>query len=148
VDSRITVDGVRRRRLCNGCRRRFTTDERVRPPNVKVVKRNGRTEPFDSDRLVRVLQRVGRGRPLLSEAELRRLARVVEAELIDSGVRTVSSAQLVARLLDALRAVDRVAYDRLAANYLDEHGQLRIEPRPADTARPEQLGLFEDGDED
>ena len=55
VDSRTTAEGVRRRRVCKDCRRRFTTYERVGSPDIKVVKRSGKTEPFDYEKLVNVL---------------------------------------------------------------------------------------------
>lgn len=146
VDSRSSTDGVRRRRTCNECRRRFTTYETAGSPTIKVVKREGGTEPFVPDKIARVLVRVGRDRPALTEATAARLARAVEAQLIDARVKQIPSGEIVDRVLALLRPVDQVAHDRLAANYLDEAGILRT-GRAEPPGDPGQLGLFGDDDD-
>jgi transcriptional repressor NrdR len=146
VDSRSASDGVRRRRICNECKRRFTTYEKAGSPKVKVAKRDGGSEAFDPAKIARVLTRVGRDRPALGPAGAVRLARALEAELLDEGFKQIRSGEIIDRLLRLLRPVDQVAHDRLAANYLDETGILRTE-RAADAADAGQLGLFRD-DED
>jgi transcriptional repressor NrdR len=145
LDSRGGADGVRRRRICNECRRRFTTDEKVRPPQLKVSKRGRGTEAFDTDKLVRCLRRVCRGRPGIGAGDIDRIARAIEARLVDSGARSVRSAQIVELALARLHEVDSVAHDRLAANYLDEDGRLNIEGRSAADDDASQLGLFGGG---
>ena len=146
VDSRIAGDGVRRRRLCNECRRRFTTYEKLGLPNIKVVKRSGKSEPFSPDKLVNVLDRVCRDRPAVDAKQILRIARTIEAQLIDERVKSIRSGVLAARVLAMLQKVDKIAYQRLAADYIDETGQLRTEPRTAADDEG-QLGLFE-GDKD
>lgn len=146
VDSRSATDGVRRRRVCGGCKRRFTTYERAGSPTVKVLKRAGGSEAFSPDKLARVLRRVGRDRPGLTDAAAARLARALEAELLDERVKQIRSGDLVQRLLALLRPVDAIAADRLAANYLDEAGVLRTDREPA-AADAGQLGLFGEEDE-
>ena len=140
VDSRATADAVRRRRLCDVCKRRFTTYERVGAPALKVVKRNDRIEAFDSDKLVTALRRVCRGRPNIDEKTIRRIARSIEAQLVDTTAPKVPSGQIAELALARLAAIDKLAYDRLAANYIDENGQLRTDNRTAEEAA--QLGLF------
>jgi transcriptional repressor NrdR len=147
VDSRTSPDGVRRRRVCNECRRRFTTYEIARPPSIKVHKRKGGTEPFKPEKIVRVLERVCRDRPGLSQSDFQRLARAIEAQLVDEGVRTIRSSEILERLLTLLADVDRMARDRLAADYLDDTGHLRPEPPPPSTSEP-QLGLFGEDEEE
>lgn len=147
VDSRTSPDGVRRRRVCNECRRRFTTYEMSRPPSIKVQKRKGGTEGFAPDKIVRVLARVCRDRPGLATADFQRLARAIEAQLVDEGVRTIRSSEILQRLLALLGDVDRIARDRLAADYLDQGGQLRTEPPPPQENEP-QLGLFGEDEEE
>jgi transcriptional repressor NrdR len=143
VDSRATGDGeVRRRRVCNHCKRRFTTYERVGSPNLKVIKRDERTEPFSTDKLLRSLRRVCRHRPAVTPAVIERIAYAIEAQLYDAGARSVRSCQIVDLALARLADVDRVSYHRLAANYLDEDGQLRTEPRPPPIDEPAQQDLF------
>jgi transcriptional repressor NrdR len=140
VDSRATADAVRRRRLCEACKRRFTTYERVGAPALKVIKRNDRIEAFDSDKLMTALRRVCRGRPTIDDKTIRRIARSIEAQLVDTTARTVSSGQIASLALARLVVIDKLAYDRLAANYIDEKGQLRTDSRTAEDAA--QLGLF------
>ena len=145
VDSRSSSEGVRRRRVCGQCKRRFTAYEKAGSPSVKVTKRDGATEPFDPAKVERVLTRVGRDRPALSDGGAGRLARALEAQLLDERVKQIRSGELVDRLLALLRPVDQVAHDRLAANYLDETGILRTD-RPTASGDAGQLGLFGDDD--
>jgi transcriptional repressor NrdR len=148
VDSRTASEGVRRRRVCNECRRRFTTYERLAAPSIKVQKRDGHTEPFSPAKLTRVLERVGQGRPGLGPPDVQRIARAVEAQLVDQGIKTIKSSELLERLLSLLGEVDRLARDRLAANYLDEDGRLQTGAAREVAPRSDQLGLFADDEED
>lgn len=147
TETRQIDGGLRRRRVCGACRRRFTTYEKVGSPGLKVDKRDGTSEPFDADKLVRALGRVARGRRELTLAVRRRLARDIEAEIVDAGSRAIAWHALVAAALRRLDAVDPVAAARLRANYLDERGELRFEPYGRsrgdddDDDAAEQLGL-------
>lgn len=145
VDSRATSDGIRRRRVCAECKRRYTTYERLAPPSFKVIKRSGKTEAFDAEKVVAVLARVCRERSQLTKADLRRMARSLEAALLDEGVKSISSSELMRRLLTVLSGVDEVSYKRLAADYLDENGKLRLAPTHEIGESP-QLDLFTEGD--
>ena len=146
-DSRVSAEGIRRRRQCVNCSRRFTTYEHLGQPAIKVQKRDGRFVPFDSNKIVKALSRVGRDRAALGPADQQRLARTIEAELLDAAVKTIRSGEIVDRLLRLLKDVDRVAYDRLAANYLDEAGRLRTDVPKSEEPSAPQLGLFEDDEE-
>jgi transcriptional repressor NrdR len=148
VDSRTASEGVRRRRLCDECKRRFTTYEKIAPPSIKVIKRNGKAEPFDFEKLTRSVGRVCRDRPGLGKPAIARIARAIEAQLLDERLKSIRSGELVARVLDMLRDVDRVAHNRLAANYLDEDGQLRTERKPQTAGVPGQLALFGEDEKD
>lgn len=147
LDSRQSPDGIRRRRLCNECKRRFTTYERAGSIDLKVIKRDERTEPFDPAKLVRSLERVTRNRPNVTADDIGRIARAIEAKLLDAGARSVRSGQIVDMALERLKDIDLVAHRRLAANYIDETGQLRTEHRPMTEAEAAQLGLFNPDDE-
>ena len=147
VDSRAATDGVRRRRVCNTCRRRFTTYERVGSPAIRVHKRSGKTQPFDAEKLRRVLARVTRHRPSIGDRDVDRLVRDLEGRLDDSGERSVRSGRIAELVLARLDELDRLSYDRFAANYLDETGQLRTDfPRPMTDEEAHQLGLFQADD--
>src|SRR6266550_3750110 len=101
-DSRPTEDSsvIRRRRVCLTCNFRFTTFERVQLRELVVIKRNGRRVPFDRDKLLRSVQIALRKRP-------------VEPERIDQAVSKIVR-ELV---MEALRALDDVAYVRFASVY-------------------------------
>jgi transcriptional regulator NrdR family protein len=105
-----------------------------------VIKRSGKSEPFSSDKLVKILSRVSRDRPGFGEEEAIRLARSVEAQLLDEGAKSITSSKIATMVLELLRDIDRLSYDRLAANYMNESGVLRTTPGAA-TAEG-QLGLF------
>jgi transcriptional repressor NrdR len=115
----------------------------VSSPSLKVIKRNDRTEQFDSDKLQRALKRVCRDRPGIDDDDIRRIARAIEAELVDAGARSVRSSQLAGLALKRLADIDKLAYDRLAANYVDEDGRLRTEGRKVSPEEAAQLGLFQ-----
>jgi transcriptional repressor NrdR len=86
VDSRLTDpgDAIRRRRACEECGNRFTTYERAEEPAVTVVKRDGRRERFDRQKLLRGLVRAAGGRPVDGE-QLERLVSAISAELRRGG---------------------------------------------------------------
>jgi transcriptional repressor NrdR len=148
TETRVTADAeggqaMRRRRHCTVCKRRFTTYEKLGPPALKVAKRDGSSEPFDGDKLLRALRRVCAHRPGLREDDLRRLARDIEATLVDdvlgAGRKTVAWSDIARLALRRLANVDPVAAQRLAVNYTDESGDVRFEAgQPATTL---QLGL-------
>ena len=67
IDTRPSPDGVRRRRQCAACGERFTTYERLEEPRLEVVKRDGRRERFDRQKLLRGLARAAGGRPVSTD---------------------------------------------------------------------------------
>jgi transcriptional repressor NrdR len=138
TETRVTVDGLRRRRVCTVCKRRFTTYEKLGAPGLKVTKRDGTHEPFDGDKLLVSLQRVCAHRGVRDE-DLRRIARDIEATLVDSGRKSVAWSDIVTLAMDRLRNVDGVCAQRLEANYTDETGQVRFDRAPGVSTN--QLGL-------
>jgi transcriptional repressor NrdR len=132
LDSRGATDAVRRRRECLSCGRRFTTYERLAPSEIRVVKRDGRHEPFSRDKLLGTLERLARDRPI-SRRALEDLARGLEAEVVDSGTHALTSAQIADKLLLRLRELDPVMVLRFASNYTTDDGSIRTasaEPSP------------------
>ncbi|MCR8907451.1 MULTISPECIES: transcriptional regulator NrdR [Atopobiaceae] len=120
VDSRPSEnnDAIRRRRECTRCGFRFTTYERCEELPLVVVKRDGRKEPFDRQKLMRglVTATVKRDVPL---SALSALIDDIESELRDGGVTEVSSVDLGGMVLKRLVSVDKVAYVRFASVYRD-----------------------------
>lgn len=118
VDSRESRerDAIRRRRQCVRCERRFTSYERVERLPFQIVKRDQRREEYDRNKLMRGLQVACRKRPI-SHAELERVADSIEAAMMDSGERELSSQRIGQMVMERLRALDPVAYVRFASVY-------------------------------
>ena len=140
TETRVTADGMRRRRVCTVCKRRFTTYERLGAPGLKVGKRDGSVEAFDSDKLFRALHRVAAHRNVVTDEDLRRIARDIEATLVDSGRKSIAWSDIVTLALSRLENIDPVSAHRLAANYTDETGAVRFDRSAPEQPSP-QLGL-------
>ena len=117
-DSRPTEDAtsIRRRRVCPECGGRFTTFERVQLRELTVIKRNGRRVPFDRDKLLRSVQIALRKRPVEPERIDQAVSKIVR-ELESQGESEVSSEAVGEMVMEALRALDDVAYVRFASVY-------------------------------
>ena len=148
TETRVTSDGLRRRRICTVCKRRFTTYERLGAPGLRVTKRDGSIEAFDGDKLFQALQRVAAHRNVVSDDDLRRLARDIEATLVDSGRKSIAWSDIVTLALARLQNVDPVSAQRLAANYTDDSGAVRFDEAPPSGADSPQLGLPLDAEDE
>ena len=117
-DSRPSEDHttIRRRRVCADCGGRFTTFERVQLRELIVIKRNGRRVPFDRDKLLRSMQIACRKRPVDPE-RTERVVNGIVRRLESSGESEIPSTQIGELVMDALRALDPVAYVRFASVY-------------------------------
>jgi transcriptional repressor NrdR len=140
TETRVTADGMRRRRVCTVCKRRFTTYEKLGAPGLKVAKRDGSVEAFDGDKLFQALRRVAAHRNLVTDEDLRRIARDIEATLVDSGRKSIAWSDIVTLALTRLANVDPVSAHRLEANYTDETGAIRFDRSAPELPSP-QLGL-------
>ncbi len=118
LDSRSVEEGdaIRRRRECPACRRRFTTFERAERAVVHVVKRDGRREPFDRDKILTGMLRACEGRPV-DRATLERVAEEIERGILEAGTLAVPSREIGDRVIERLRQLDDVAYVRFASVY-------------------------------
>jgi transcriptional repressor NrdR len=118
VDSRLVAEGAVtwRRRECEGCKRRFTTYERLEYSLPSVVKKNGQRETFNRDKLLRSLQIACNKRPVSVNALDEIVARV-ERSLGESGDREVLSQAIGLAVMEALKRTDEVAYVRFASVY-------------------------------
>jgi transcriptional repressor NrdR len=117
-DSRPSEDGaaIRRRRFCPDCSGRFTTFERVQLRELQVLKRSGRRMPFDRDKLMRSVQIALRKRPVDPERVERMVSGLVR-RLEGLGENEVKSETIGKLVMEALRALDDVAYVRFASVY-------------------------------
>ena len=117
-DSRPTEDGsaIRRRRVCTECNGRFTTFERVQLRELTVVKRNNRRVPFDRDKLMRSIQIALRKRPVDPD-RVERLVSGIVRQLEASGESEIPAENIGRIVMEALKALDDVAYVRFASVY-------------------------------
>lgn len=144
VDSRPTHDGIRRRRECLTCGRRFTTHERIVPLDVRIMKRANRpTEGFLVEKLLTSFKRVCKGRPVPEES-VKAAARRIEASVVDSGKGVIQSHAIAQMVLEELRALDVVAFQRFASNYATEDGKPSLLTQDIQVEESAQYVLFED----
>ena len=117
-DSRPAEEGaaIRRRRSCPGCNSRFTTFERVQLREITVLKSDGRRVPFDRDKLARSIRIALRKRPV-DEDRVERIVNGIQRKLETEADSEVTSRQIGEIVMEALRAVDQVAYVRFASVY-------------------------------
>ena len=118
VDSREVREGaeIRRRRECMECNRRFTTYERVDELPVTVVKRDGRRESFDREKLLNGMLRACEKRPV-PRKDLVVVVDAVETAIASREVREMSTEEIGHLVIERLRNLDQVAYVRFASVY-------------------------------
>jgi transcriptional repressor NrdR len=118
VDSRLGREGnnIRRRRECEQCSKRFTTYERVEEMLPLVVKKDGRREPFDRQKIVAGMQRACEKRPV-SIGVIEQFVDRFEQSLQESGDKEIPSTRIGEAVMAALHEIDQVAYVRFASVY-------------------------------
>ena len=120
VDSRESKEGdaIRRRRECLACERRFTTYERIDEVPYMAIKKDGRREKFDRQKVLAGLLKACEKRPI-SMAKLSELVNRVETKVSDSPDREISTTEIGEFLMEGLRELDKIAYVRYASVYRD-----------------------------
>ena len=120
VDSRESKEGeaIRRRRECLACERRYTTYERIDEVPYMVVKKDGRREKFDRQKVLAGLLKACEKRPV-SMGRLAEMVNQVESKVSDSPDREISTIEIGGFLMDRLRDLDKIAYVRFASVYRD-----------------------------
>jgi len=120
IDSRESKEGdvIRRRRECLKCERRFTTYERTDEVPYVVVKRDGRREKFDRQKVLEGLLKACEKRPV-GMAKLAEVVDEVESLLADSTEREMPTTAIGELLMERLKVLDKIAYVRFASVYRD-----------------------------
>jgi transcriptional repressor NrdR len=120
VDSRESKEGdaIRRRRQCLACQRRFTSYERIDEIPYMVVKKDGRRERFDRQKVLAGVLKACEKRPV-SMVQLEAIADKAELMVQDSSEREVSTTSLGEMIMNELKTLDKVAYVRFASVYSD-----------------------------
>ncbi len=118
VDSRMAKEGevIRRRRECLGCKRRYTTYERVEETLPVVVKKDGRREPFDRTKILTGLKKACEKRPI-STATIEAVTDRIEKHIQDLGETEIESRVIGEEVMGELSQLDQVAYVRFASVY-------------------------------
>ena len=118
VDSRLGKEGnnIRRRRECVECERRFTTYERVEETLPLVIKKDGRREAFDRQKIISGIQRACEKRPV-SIATIEKVVDQMEVSLQESGEKEIPASRIGEAIMEALQSLDEVAYVRFASVY-------------------------------
>ena len=120
VDSRESKEGasIRRRRECLKCEKRFTTYERIDEIPYMVVKKDGRREKFERQKVLAGLLRACEKRPI-SMSQMEQIVNQVEQFVVDSPDRERTTDEIGERIMDSLKHIDKVAYIRFASVYRD-----------------------------
>jgi transcriptional repressor NrdR len=107
---------IRRRRECLGCKRRYTTYERIEESLPMVVKKDGRREPFDRNKILSGLKKACEKRPI-SITTIEALTDKIEKSVQEMGETEVQSVSIGEEVMKALHELDQVAYVRFASVY-------------------------------
>ena len=118
VDSRPTEEGnaIRRRRECETCGRRFTTYEKVEAVPLLVIKKDGRRELFDAEKIRRSIIKSCEKRSV-SMPEIDRLVRSIEMQAYNALDQEITSTAIGEMVMEGLRKIDEVSYVRFASVY-------------------------------
>ncbi|MDQ2901679.1 MAG: transcriptional regulator NrdR [Acidobacteriota bacterium] len=120
VDSRESKDGdaIRRRRQCLACEKRFTTYERIDEVPYLVIKKDGRREKFDKQKVLNGVLKACEKRPI-GMGKLSEIVNQVEVKVTYSPDREISTTEIGELVMDSLRDLDKIAYVRFASVYRD-----------------------------
>ncbi|MCA2969042.1 MAG: transcriptional repressor NrdR [Acidobacteriaceae bacterium] len=120
IDSRESKEGdaIRRRRQCLACERRFTTYEKIDEIPYMVVKKDGRREKFERQKVLNGLIKACEKRPI-PISKLAAIVDHIESRIADSPERELPTTEVGEILMDELRQLDKIAYVRFASVYRD-----------------------------
>jgi len=118
IDSRLGKDGrtIRRRRECLNCKKRFTTYEKVEAVLPMVVKKDGRREPFNNEKIKAGIQMACQKRPI-SINKIDDFVDSLAQQFQESGLREINSSEIGERVIERLKSWDDVAYVRFSSVY-------------------------------
>jgi transcriptional repressor NrdR len=118
VDSRDVNEAIRRRRECLKCGARFTTYERLQAATLLVIKKDGRREEFNREKVISGIRKACTKRPI-SQETIERMVDEIEARLRKSGKGEVAASVIGDMVMEGLRQLDGIAYIRFASVYRD-----------------------------
>jgi transcriptional repressor NrdR len=116
IDKREANEATRRRRECLKCEKRFTTYERIEPFEIVVVKKDGRRETFNRDKLRSGMTKACEKRPI-SQEKIEKAVDEIEGELRKLKAKELPSSRMGEFVMRKLKKLDKVAYIRFASVY-------------------------------
>ena len=118
TDKRRAPEGIRRRRECLKCGKRFTTYEKVMKENLFVIKKDGRRESFDREKLEKGIEKAFEKRPVAKE-KVAKMINEIEEILRKRGKKEIKSTTIGELIMKKIKKLDNVAYIRFASVYRD-----------------------------
>lgn len=118
TDKRKSPEGIRRRRECLKCKKRFTTYEKVALEDIYVIKKDGRRERFDREKLEKGIDKAFEKRPVEKE-KIDNIINEIEEQIRKKGKKEIKSLEIGELVMKKIKKIDNVAYIRFASVYRD-----------------------------
>ena len=116
TDKRKSPEGIRRRRECLKCKKRFTTYEKISKEELYVIKKNGKKELFDLKKIQQGIEKACEKR-FISEEKINKIVSEIEEEIRRRGKKQIESSKIGEKIMKKLKKIDNVAYVRFASVY-------------------------------
>ncbi|MEK6824152.1 MAG: transcriptional regulator NrdR [Nanoarchaeota archaeon] len=118
TDKRTSPSGIRRRRECLKCKKRFTTYEKIEKKEFYVIKKDNRREKFDRNKLEKGIERAFEKRPI-SQEKIQKMINEIEEQIRKKGKKEISSSIIGDIVSKKIKRLDKIAYIRFASVYRD-----------------------------
>lgn len=118
TDKRSSPDGIRRRRECLKCKKRFTTYEKIEKSDLYVIKKDGRREKFDREKLQKGITKAFEKRPV-SQEKIQQMINEIEEAIRKKGKKEINTSIIGDLASKRIKRLDKVAYIRFASVYRD-----------------------------
>ncbi len=118
TDKRTSPEGIRRRRECLKCKKRFTTYEKISIEDLYIIKKDGRREKFDREKLERGIDKAFEKRPVEKE-KINKMINEIEEQLRKKGKKEINTSEIGEIAMKKIKKIDNVAYIRFASVYRD-----------------------------
>ena len=118
TDKRNSPDGIRRRRECLKCKKRFTTYEKIEKSELYVIKKDGRREKFIREKLQSGIERAFEKRPYSIE-KIQEIVNDIEEQIRKKGKKEIKTTTIGEIVMKKIKKIDKIAYVRFASVYLD-----------------------------
>lgn len=116
TNKRSSPEGIRRRRECLKCKKRFTTYEKIEQSGIYIIKKDGRRELFSRDKIEAGLHKAFEKRPVSKEV-IEKIASEIEEQIRRKGKKEIKSSAIGEMVIKKIRKIDHIAYIRFASVY-------------------------------